>query len=224
MPRKGLLIVIEGGDFSGKLVQSNALHNHLSSLSEDNDVITTHEPTNNAKKLKEKLARDTNPYQDTTKMAEIYIEDRTKHTRRIISPMLEEGVIVIANRYSMSTCVYQSVQGIPMDELIETHSEREILTPDLTFLLDISPEEAGKRIMKKHNTETSVGLDKFERNKNFRNQVYNRYLDLACSIPTNPKYQRFFGPVVVINGNNPEKQVTADIFAKFQPVYDSWII
>jgi len=85
---KGLLIVLEGGDFSGKNTQTALLAKNLLSLSEDNDLVITHEPTKHAKELKQRLKEETDAYANAERMAQLYVEDRRHHCQRLIQPSL----------------------------------------------------------------------------------------------------------------------------------------
>lgn len=215
MEKIGLFIVLEGGDYTGKGVQSIRLAEHITHLSEDNDVLITHEPTWRAKEIKRKLKEDKDAYSDAEKMAKLYIEDRRIHTGLLIEPNLNEGVIVIGNRYSLSTCVYQSLQGVALSKLIEMHKAPEILVPDLTILLDISQETADKRARKR----VQVPEKKFEENREFRNQVYQKYLEVALSAD----YAMAFGYVEVVDGNGEIEQVAERVQKVFATPYSKWL-
>lgn len=55
---RGLFIVLEGGDYAGKGTQIKLLHNKLFDFSEDNGILTEHEPTKDAKEIKQRLAQE----------------------------------------------------------------------------------------------------------------------------------------------------------------------
>lgn len=209
----GLFIVLEGGDYSGKKEQSILLAQHILDLSEDNDVLITHEPTRMAKEIKRRLKEDEDAYTNAEKMAELYIEDRRVHSGTIIEPSLREGVFVIGNRYAMSTCVYQSLQGITLSRLIEMHQHPEILRPDLTILLDITPKTGDQRASRRKEPPEK----KFER-KAFRDYVYQYYLEIASS----EEYKARFGNVVIINGNESPGEVAQRIRSEFDTLYEIW--
>ena len=148
-------------------------------------------------------------------MAELYIEDRTRHTRQIIRPALEEqGIVILCKRYKMSTCAYQWAQGVPLHDLLSMHNHRGLLVPDLTFYLDIPRKVAERRIERRKKTE------KFEKDPRFTEKLikaYNALLGLSEADP------RIFGKVVRIDGNRRIQQVSEDIFSEFLPLYNSWI-
>ena len=212
MPR-GLFVVLEGGDYSGKGTQAVKLAEHILNLSEDNDVLITHEPTWRAKEIKRRLAEDESAYSDAEKMAGVYVEDRRIHSRDIIDPNLDNGVIVIGNRYYLSTLFYQSIQGVSLSRLVDMHMHPEILTPDLTLLLDITPKTGDKRAEKRERAPEK----KFER-KMFRDLVYQKYLEIIHS----EKYRGIFDPIEIINGNESADEVFNNIKNVFNPVYEKW--
>jgi|TARA_Y100000310_G_scaffold345315_2_gene463682 dTMP kinase len=207
----GFFVVLEGGDYTGKKVQSVRLANHILDLSEDNDIVLTHEPTRRAREIKRKLVEDEDAYSDPRKMAELYVEDRRLHTETIIEPNLHQGVTVIANRYAMSTCVYQSLQGMPLSELVDMHQEIEFSLPDLTILLNISPQTADLRAT----SRTETAESKFEANVEFRNNVYRKYMELASP----GEYQNNFGNVTVVDGNGTIEEVAESIRTIFDSVH-----
>ena len=210
--KRGLFFVLEGGDYVGKRVHSVRLAEHITNLSEDNDVLITHEPTSRAKEIKRKLMEDSDAYSDAERMAELYIEDRRIHSGTMIEPNLSEGVIVIGNRYALSTCVYQSIQGIALSKLIKMHEKPEIIRPDMTVLLDISLQTADERARKRKKGSEK----KFEANRDFRNKVYEGYLEVA----TSTEYRSAFGIVNIIDGNGTIDMVAERIQKVFDLIYD----
>ena len=204
---------MEGGDYTGKGTQAVRLAENILDLSEDNDIVITHEPTRRALEIKRKL-KEEDAYVDAERMAELYVEDRVRHSRDFIRPNLEQGAIVISNRYYLSTLVYPSIQGVSLTKLIDMHIRPEIVTPDLTILLDISPETADKRVENRREPPER----KFEQ-KNFRNLVYQRYLEIALS----DRYQEVFGNVEIVDGNESVEEVAKSVRGVFNLRYENWL-
>ncbi len=146
--KRGMFIVLEGIDGSGKETQMFELARHIKAKNKYQDVILTHEPWRNLE-IKRKLKEDKDAYSDSYKMAELYIKDRTEHVRELISPNLEKGAVVLCGRYMMSTCAYQWTQGANLDKLFEMHEGKGIILPDLTFFVYISAEIAQQRRAKR---------------------------------------------------------------------------
>jgi len=127
-------IVFEGIDGAGTSTQLIESVRYLESLDKYQDVLRTHEPWKSGE-IKRKLAEDRDAYSDGLKMAELYVQDRIQHTKELVQPILDKGVFVLSDRYSMSTCAYQSTQRVDLNELIKMHDLSRVLVPDITFLL-----------------------------------------------------------------------------------------
>ena len=174
-----LFITFEGGEGSGKSVQSRALYRRLSQLAIP--VILTHEPggTPLGKKLGRwlKWAQDT----DMSPLTELLLfnASRAQLIDRVIRPNLEEGRIVISDRYADSTTAYQSYgRGLDL-EMVKAvnNAATQGLKPDLVVLLDMPVEEGFAR--KKNKRQ-----DRFEQEElAFHQRVREGYLKLAATDP-----------------------------------------
>ena len=147
---KGKFIVIEGIDGCGKTTQINALSKWLPNtglIKQGSRLITTREPGGSllGKKLRG-LILDNNENNKPSSLAELllYSADRAEHVSKIISPALKNNDWVISDRFSDSTLAYQgygrkiNLEIIKNLESIVCQGEY----PDLTFFLEISPEES----------------------------------------------------------------------------------
>tara|TARA_B100001989_G_scaffold68124_1_gene46235 strand:+ start:1666 stop:2304 length:639 start_codon:yes stop_codon:yes gene_type:complete len=150
---RGKFIVIEGIDGCGKTTQIDEITKWLpkSGLIEKNSkLITTREPGGSllGKKLR-KIILDDNKKNKPSSLAELllYSADRAEHVSKIIAPALKNNDWVISDRFSDSTLAYQGYgRNINLDiikslESIVCQGEY----PDLTFFLEISPEESVSR-------------------------------------------------------------------------------
>ena len=150
---KGKFIVIEGIDGCGKTTQIDALSKWLPKsglINKDSKLITTREPGGSllGKKLRG-LILDNNDNNKPSSLAELllYSADRAEHVSKIISPALKNNDWVISDRFSDSTLAYQgygrniNLEIIKNIESIVCQGEY----PDLTFFLEISPEESISR-------------------------------------------------------------------------------
>ena len=153
---RGKFIVIEGIDGCGKTTQIDELSKWLPNsglISKDSKLIKTREPGGSllGKKLR-KLILDNNENNKPSSLAELllYSADRAEHVSKIISPALNNNDWVISDRFSDSTLAYQgygrniNLEIIKNIESIVCQGEY----PDLTFFLEISPEES---IMRRKN-------------------------------------------------------------------------
>lgn len=205
-----MFIVFEGIDGSGKETQMFELARHIRDKNKYQDVIITHEPWK-SKEIKRKLKEDRDAYSDALKMAQLYVEDRANHSAEIES-RLNDGYFIICDRYKMSTCAYQWTQGEELENLFALHDKFKIISPDLTFFIDVAADTAHQR-----RSIRNAEKEKFEELKFQRNLVYN-YRKLVTS-----DYNKQFGVVVSINGIGNIDEVSTEIKKKFNPYYDQWV-
>ena len=147
---KGKFIVLEGIDGCGKTTQINELSKWLpkSGLIKKNaTLIKTREPGGSVlgRDIREMILNNnkTNSPSFLTELL-LYSADRAEHISKVISPALKNGNWIISDRFSGSTLAYQgygreiNIDIIKQLENIVCHNIR----PDLTFFLDLSPEES----------------------------------------------------------------------------------
>jgi len=147
---KGKFIVFEGIDGCGKTTQIDELSKWLPKsglIKKGSKLITTREPGGSllGKKLRG-LILNNNSNIKPSSLAELllYSADRAEHVTKIISPALEKNDWVVSDRFSDSTLAYQgygrniNLEIIKNLESIVCQGEY----PDLTFFLEISPEES----------------------------------------------------------------------------------
>jgi len=174
----GLFITFEGGEGCGKSTQSRLL---LKKIEQQNiPVVLTHEPGGTVlgnelrKALKRKRGSSISPH------AELFLvaASRAQLVAELIRPALEEGKVVICDRFTYSTLVYQGYgRGLELS-FVETVNNIATgnLKSDLTILLDISPDQglARKRSLK----------DRFElEDLSFHRRVRDGYLKAAAAEP-----------------------------------------
>ncbi len=153
---KSLFIVFDGLDGSGKGEMIRRLNDYLSKKYK---VLVTKEPTDGryGKEIKEILKKDTDPKEKAELCLKLFVKDREQHIKNEIEPFLkQENHIIICDRYYYSTIAFQHTQGIEMEKIIIDNMP--FRTPDITFILDLSPEIALQRITKRGN-----GKEKFEK-------------------------------------------------------------
>lgn len=172
---KGLFISFEGVDGCGKTTQVKLLRDKL--LSEDDRVELVREPggIRISEEIRKILLSPNNLSMNFQTEALLMIASRAQLTFDLIIPLLEKGNIVLADRFSDSTLAYQGggrKLDINMLKLINNFATKN-LVPDLTFLIDISPDDAMKRAnISSPDRIESAGID-------FQNKVRKTYLDLA---------------------------------------------
>lgn len=175
MPRaKGLFIVLEGPDKSGKSTQARLLADTLKGRGRE--VLHTREPggTSVAEGVR-KVLLDPNLTIDPLAELFLYEASRAQHTNEKIIPALKAGHVVISERFTMSTDAYQGVArglGLKTTTVLNAIATSG-LKPDLTILLDIPVAEFDTR-------DQGRELDRLEReNSEFRRKVRAGYLKAA---------------------------------------------
>ena len=146
---KGKFITFEGADGGGKSTQVQLAAEWL--RQRGYDVVTTREPggTILAEKVRELLLDPALPL-NTVSQTLLYLAARSEHVEKLIKPALATGKIVLCDRFSDSTLVYQGLSvGKELSELTELQRLCSFATgglaPDLTLILDGRPEALAKR-------------------------------------------------------------------------------
>jgi len=174
-----LFITFEGGEGSGKTLQARALCKRLSQLAIP--VLLIQEPGGTS--LGKKLARWLRWVQDTaiSPLTELLMfnASRAQLVEEVIQPSLEEGKVVICDRYVDSTTAYQSYgRGLALETVMAINSTATRgLNPSLTILLDIPVEEGFAR-------KGARKRDRFEQEGIvFHQTVRDGYLKIAANDP-----------------------------------------
>ena len=169
-------------------------------------AVTTREPGGTA--LAEKIREVVKGHDGNEKMhdrTELLLMEaaRSQHVQEFILPRLESGVSVICDRFSDSTIAYQGgARGLDKDDILFLNRFAAVgLVPDLTFLLDLSPEDGFARTRKR--SETAGQFDRFEAEQiDFHRTVRRSFLELAEAEPERIK---------VIDAARDQRSVHEDI-------------
>jgi dTMP kinase len=194
---KGKLIVIEGIDGAGCGTQTEVLKEKLNEKLSQPVLHIRYPNYNNPigvtihKFLHEELQLSTDM------QFFIYSLDMIKDMKEI-RKALEEGRIVLADRYFTSTLAYQCAQGFPLEKALKFAELFDIIKPDLIIYLKVSAEIAIER-KKKEKTE----LDLFERDLEFRKKVSKKYDELAD--------KNVFGKWFVVDDEKSIEEVATEI-------------
>lgn len=141
--QKGILIVFEGIDGSGKSTQGEILFKRLQE--EDFDVVYFREPSKGkwGRKIKKKAlhADSLTPEEEL----DLFLKDRRENVEKNLKPALKKKRVVILDRYYYSTIAYQGAKGID-GNLIRRMNEEFVVEPDLVFIFDIDPQKGLERI------------------------------------------------------------------------------
>jgi dTMP kinase len=154
---KGLFIVIEGIDGTGKSSQAKRLGDWF--LAQGREVVLSREPTNGpwGKKLRESMTAGRLSAEDEL---QYFLSDRREHVKQVIAPSLAAGKVVILDRYYFSTMAYQGARGFDPLE-IRKKNEAFAPVPDLLFIMDLDVDSALNRIGARGDT-----ANEFEKREN----------------------------------------------------------
>lgn len=169
----GVLISLESLDGGGK----SSVADHLSDSLDD--VVVTKEPSDlwTGGMVREAL-EDDEASSAYTFMA--FMLDRIHHIEEVIKPALENGRVVISDRYSDSSRAYQSTQLTPLFDsgrsgawpYINSVMAPWTVTPDLTLYLDISVDTALERCDRGDKYENRENLEQVKKNYDLVNRLY----------------------------------------------------
>jgi len=201
---KGVFITFEGIEGSGKSTHARKLFEHL--RSRGYPCIFTQEPggTPLGEKIRSILLNPESGDVDAFTEVLLFEASRREHITKIIHPALKKGEIVICVRFSDSTLAYQGYgRKIPLDTINYLNKlVTENLQPDLTFLLDVTP-EVGLRRAFAHTPREEIRFEKeFEKKENLLHEIREGFLELARKNPHRIK---------VINSCRPKEKVFEDI-------------
>jgi len=192
---EGLFITLEGPDGSGKTTILEKVKEELEARKID--IVLTREPggTEIGEKIRDIiLDKDNIELGDETE-ALLYAASRAQHISELIEPALNNGKLVISDRFLLSSLAYQGIGrnlGVERVKMINDFGLRNI-SPDLILFFHIDPEETLRRKTKNN------GGDRLElQGSNFHKRVYEGYKDLIKMYPEN---------VVVVDASKPVGEV-----------------
>ena len=147
---EGKFIVLEGIDGCGKTTQINKLYNWLPRsglINKNSTLIKTREPGGSllGRDIRNMILKEnqSDPPSNLTELL-LYSADRAEHISKIILPALQNGDWIISDRFSGSTLAYQGYGREINIEIIKKLEDIvcQTIKPDITFFLELSPEES----------------------------------------------------------------------------------
>ena len=201
MKKKGFFITFEGIDGSGKSTQIQKLAKFL----EDNgfDIIITREPGGSVggEEIRDLLLKgEVDRWSAETEIL-LFTAARRDHLERIILPALQDGKIVICDRFTDSTRMYQGMRGPKLRDLVDNLTEEVInCDPDLTIIIDIDPEISLRRAKSRETAEErfeDFGVD-------LQKKMRKGFIDLS---------KEFNNRIEVVNGQQSVDDLGKEIFS-----------
>ncbi|MBM7588164.1 dTMP kinase [Bacillus pakistanensis] len=172
---KGLFITVEGPDGAGK---STIIHKLSIKLEEEGyPVVLTREPggIEIAEQIRQVILHTSNTKMERRTEALLYAAARRQHLVEKVIPAINEGKIILCDRFIDSSLAYQGyARGIGMEEVYSINQFAiESMMPDLTLYFDIEPEVGLGRINKHNDREVNrLDLEALE----FHHKVREGYL------------------------------------------------
>jgi len=195
----GKFITFEGPEGSGKTSVIKGIKQYF----DDNkiDYITTREPggIRIAEDIRDIILNRDNVEMDARAEALLFAAARGQHLAEKVIPALQEGKIVICDRFIDSSLAYQGhARGLGIDEVyaINKFAIGDVM-PDLTIFIDVPPKVGLKRVFDNIRKVDRLDLEDIT----FHEKVYEGYQLLA---------ERFQNRFKIIDGTNSKEQVIQD--------------
>lgn len=199
----GAFVVFEGGDGVGKSTQVDLLARHLGAAG--HEVVTTYEPggTPLGGLLRGVLLHGAGGDVAARTEALLYAADKAEHLHEVVRPALARGAVVICDRYVDSMVAYQGAGRVLDPDEVERIARwaTDDLRPDLTVLLDLTPQEGLGGLTEPDRLE-SAGLELHERARAF-------FLFLAERDP---------GRYLVLPARSAREELAATVAARVEQV------
>lgn len=180
---RGRFIAFEGGEGAGKSTQARLLAETL--RARGIEVLLTREPggTAGAEAVRALLLSPPGEGWGVRAEALLFAAARADHVEKVIEPALATGVWVLSDRFLDSSRAYQGGGGgLSDDDILTLHRVGSNgLVPDLTMLIEVSPEEAASRLARRDGGESdAIG----GRGKEYHKHVAAAFAHLADAEPS----------------------------------------
>ena len=195
---KGLFISFEGGEGSGKSSAINVIKEKLEA--DGHKVVITREPggVNVSEQIRNVILAVDNQMSKETE-ALLYAASRVEHLYAKVIPLINDGYIVLSDRYIDSSLAYQGyARGIGIEKVLEINMFAREYLPKVTYFFDVTPEVGLARIQ---------GRDKIDRldleTIDFHQKVYEGYKEVCRLYPERVKS---------INGERKIEEIIEEVY------------
>lgn len=207
---RGLFVSFEGSEGCGKSTQIKRLATRFQSLGRE--VLLTREPggTPIGEEIRHLLqfSSASAAMRPETELL-LFTASRAQLTREVIEPALERSVIVLADRFMDSTTVYQGVARKIDSAVVSSINDFAVgvTRPDMTFVLDLDPGEARRRLLRR--ARPAGPPDRMEQEPEaFYAAVRSGYLSLAAREPER---------IRVIDASRSVEEIEQEIWKHLEP-------
>ena len=179
-------ITFEGIDGCGKSTQAKLLLEYMNKSGVETILVREPGGTNISESIREILLHSSSGQMGDRTESLLMTASRAQLTQEVIIPNMEQGKFVIADRYSDSTLAYQGGgRKLDIEWLNELNNYATFtLLPDITFFVDVRPEEALRRLDNNKDRIEGIGIE-------FQTRVRKTYHELA---------ERFNDRYVILDG------------------------
>ncbi len=196
---KGFFITFEGTEGSGKTTVIEKVEAYY--IEKGYQVIRTREPGGSkiAEDIRNVILDVDNVKMDSITEAMLYAASRRQHLVEKVIPYLEQGYIVLCDRFIDSSLAYQGyARGLGIDKVYQMNlMATNGLLPDATIYVDVRPEVGLSRIKSNNREQNRLDLEKLS----FHQNVYDGYHKVAGMFKDRFK---------VVNGEQTREKVFED--------------
>jgi dTMP kinase len=163
MVNRGSFIVFEGIDGCGKSTQVDLLVDAIAASGRE--ALATFEPTNGT--FGQQIRHKARAGEDIDPEMELnwFEQDRHEHVENMLNPALDDGCVVVCDRYYLSTVAYQGARGLDWHQILESNMAA-FPTPDLVLLIEMDTDQSQSRL-----SQRSGPAEPTFENRNFQERV-----------------------------------------------------
>ena len=206
-----MFVTLEGIDASGKSTQLELLKRALKERGFD--VLATRQPggTPIGRQIREVILSPVNSEMVAETEVLLYMADRLQHLRKVVRPALDQGKIVLCDRYHDATVVYQGA-GRRLDlSWLRPIEKKYLIRPDLTLWLDISLEESLDRLERRNRQQGIENCRLESEDREFFKRVVAKYRELC-----EKESDRFVRIAAEENSDTIQKSILAALMPKLK--------